>query len=167
VAAPSTIAAGTGYRPDEWQKFGPGCIAWARVQLCKKLVELKPVQCISGMALGWDQWLAEACIELGIPFIAAVPFFGQDSIWPKEDRYRYARLLSRASGVHYVCSDGYEPWKMHMRNRWMVARCTHLLAGWDGKAEGGTGSTVAHAMSKGFSEQNGTIVRVDPREYRP
>jgi hypothetical protein len=37
---------------------------------------------ISGMAQGWDQACAYACTVLSIPWTAAIPFAGQESMWP-------------------------------------------------------------------------------------
>jgi uncharacterized phage-like protein YoqJ len=62
-----------------------------------KFNELSPEKIISGMALGTDQWAACAAIELGIPFIAAVPFDGQDSKWPNESRKKFKFLLDSAA----------------------------------------------------------------------
>ena len=37
---------------------------------------------ISGMALGFDQAVAHVAVVLGIRFVAAVPFPGQQGRWP-------------------------------------------------------------------------------------
>jgi uncharacterized phage-like protein YoqJ len=36
-----------------------------------------------------------------------------------------------------ISRGGYEPWKMQVRNEWMIDRCDVLLALWDG-SRGGT-----------------------------
>lgn len=97
------------------------------------------------MALGWDVALAEAAVLLGIGFIAAVPFEGQEARWRQADRDRHRRLLSRASRVHVVCPGPYEPAKMRRRNEWMVDSTRQLLSLWDG-SPGGTANCVSHAL---------------------
>ena len=67
--------------------------------------KLNPSEVISGMALGWDMALAQAAINLGIPFIAAVPFIGQENMWIKKTQEYYKELLSKhADGMARVCS---------------------------------------------------------------
>ena len=154
------ITAFTGHRPN---KLGGYALDNpVRIRVCKRieeaLVELKPEEAISGMALGVDQWAAAICIPFGIPFIAAVPFVGQERVWPSESRAKYAELLEKASKVEIICDEGYAVWKMQKRNEWMVDRCHTLIAIWDGTS-GGTGNCVEYAKSIGKN-----IYRIDPRE---
>jgi uncharacterized phage-like protein YoqJ len=79
----------------------------------------KPTKIISGMAIGWDQALAHAAVENGIPFIAAVPFIGQEHIWPQEAKDTYHALLKQAEEVVIVCEGGFAPYKFHIRDQWM------------------------------------------------
>lgn len=102
------------------------------------------LQIISGMALGWDQAIAVGCVRLGIPFIAAVPFEGQESMWPIHSRKMYEALLKAARSVKYVCDPGYSVEKMQIRNEWMVDNCDSILALWNG-APGGTENCVKYA----------------------
>lgn len=122
----------------------------------RELNILKPEYCISGMALGIDSIAAEACIELDIPFIAAIPFEGQEKVWPKASQDRYHELLSKAESKHVVCEGGYVAWKLQKRNEWMVDKCNLLLAYWDG-SNGGTANCVRYAESK-----NKLITIIDP-----
>ena len=46
------------------------------------LERARPDAVISGMALGWDQAVARATADLGIPWVAAITFEGQESKWP-------------------------------------------------------------------------------------
>ena len=65
-----------------------------------------PDKVISGMAIGWDQAFAWAAVNNNIPFIAAVPFKGQESIWPQEAKDEYYLLLEKAAEVVIVCEGG-------------------------------------------------------------
>lgn len=147
------IVAGTGHRPD---KLG-GHTADAMRRLdafAEGLIDAaRPRKVISGMALGWDQALVKAAGSCGIPYIAAVPFKGQESRWPFFSRKLYEILLSGAAEVIYVCEPGYAPWKMQRRNEWMVNNCEVLLELWDG-SDGGTANCVRYADRKGVTAIN-------------
>lgn len=101
----------------------------------------------TGMALGWDQAVALACVELEIPFIACVPFEGQEKMWPKSSQLNYQELCSKAKEIVCVSGPGYSSWKMQLRNQYMVDSCDRLVAMWDG-TEGGTKNCVDYADLK-------------------
>jgi uncharacterized phage-like protein YoqJ len=111
------------------------------------------------MALGVDQIFAEVCIELGISFLAAVPFLGQEATWPTESKAKYHSLLTRAEGIIYVSEPGYAVWKMQARNCWITDHCDQLLACFDGSA-GGTANTVHYAERIGRP-----IRRINPKDF--
>ena len=140
------IVAGTGHRPN---KLG-GYTRDARTRLfntaIKSLEHLQPTKLISGMALGWDQALARACVELNIPFIAAVPFAGQETVWPAASQRAYHELCEAASDFIIVSPGGYSAAKMQIRNEWMVDHCDRVLALWDG-SPGGTRNCVDYAKT--------------------
>ena len=142
----------TGHRPDKLGNYVPNseperCV---RGSLTAYLTELQETQltlsAIIGMALGFDQWAAEICIELSIPFTAAVPFVGQESRWSYFSKQHYQKLLKAASDVVVVCEGDYRPFKLQKRNEWMIDRCDELIAAWDG-SNGGTANCVRYARS--------------------
>ena len=145
------VVAFTGHRPNKLGGYNTPNPTYNDVcdAIEKLLEELRPKMAISGMALGVDQWAAEICIELDIPFIAAVPFAGQGSRWPLESHVRYLDLLKAAKGVQEVCDPGYAAWKMQKRNEWMVDNCDVLIAVWDGLPSGGTYNCVEYAKQVG------------------
>lgn len=160
------ILAATGHRPEKLGGYQPNPMQTRlQARLRTDLARLGPKEGISGMALGWDQWFAQACVDLGIPFTAAVPFLGQEAIWPREAQDSYRLLLGEAARVVVVSPGEYEDWKMDVRNHWMVDNGTHLLACWNG-TQGGTAKTFRYAESKGWSIKDGRIIRVDPEECR-
>lgn len=139
------IFAATGHRPSKLGGYD--------FEVFHRLVDLadaylslahSPKRIICGMALGWDMACAEAAYRIGLPFIAAVPFAGQESKWPASSRQTYGRLLKAAYHVEIVCTGGYAAWKMQIRNEWMVARSDEILAMWDG-TEGGTANCIEYA----------------------
>lgn len=143
----------TGHRPDKLGGYSDS----ARIKLEKLakgvLTELKPTKVITGMALGWDQAIATACVELNIPFIAAIPFRGQETKWPVESQERYHKLLSHAAEVVIVCEGSYAAYKMQLRNQWIVDRCELLVALWDGSGSG-TKNCIDYAVAKGKPIRN-------------
>lgn len=108
---------------------------------------LQPDIAISGMALGWDQAWALACLDAGVPVIAAVPCTGQDSKWPVDSQALYQRTLRRCENVVFVTYGPYTPACMHKRDRWMVDHANELVVLWDGNPGGGTTATVEYAKS--------------------
>lgn len=149
----------TGHRPDKLGGYGPSATqervrSAIRKALSERRDEIEAV--ISGMALGVDQWAAEESLALNIPLIAAVPFAGQESVWPEQSQLRFRDLLSKASRVEIVCEGGYARWKMQRRNEWMVDHCDLLVAVWDGTT-GGTANCVKYASKVGRD-----VLRINP-----
>lgn len=156
------IVGATGHRPDKlggYDEITP-LRAWVRAQLRRQLRQLRPLYGISGMALGCDQDFTEACIELNIPFIAAVPFRGQERAWRREAQGAYKRLLAKAREIVIVSDGSYENWKMQARNEWIVDHCNVLLCVFDG-SPGGTANTVNYA-----DRVRREKIRIDPREFQ-
>lgn len=134
----------TGHRPE---KLG-GYTAHAKnkVHMFARyvLTSYCPSKVITGMALGWDMAIAQAAVDLGIPFVAAVPFKGQESQWPFESKHLYYKLIGRAAWVEYVSPPGFSPEKMQIRNEWIVDNCENLAALHDGSS-GGTNNCLKYA----------------------
>lgn len=146
------IIAATGHRPPKLGGYGEDVRLALRKLAVTYLAAELPEQAISGMALGWDEAFAEGAVELGIPFIAAVPFEGHDSRWPPESRQRLARLLSKATTI-YVVSDIPGSRAMQQRNEWMVDRAGKMCALWDGSF-GGTFNCLRYAKKIGRPVDN-------------
>lgn len=142
------MLAGTGHRPD---KLGGYSNTQTLDHFAYYLLQhLQPEKVISGMALGWDQSLALAAVQLGIPFIAAIPCPGQESRWPESGQQRYRALLGHASEQIVIATE-YSPKAMMDRNRWMVDQLVgpqdYLLALWNGTS-GGTKNCHDYAQKK-------------------
>jgi len=156
----------TGHRPD---KLGTNSVSgyvkdnplrvWIKTQMRDHLKQLRPIYAISGMAIGVDQDFAEVCIELRIPFVAAVPFEGQERTWPIESQEDYRALLAKAHEVVVVSDGPYERWKLHARNEWVVDHINVLIAVFDGTL-GGTANTVNYADRVQREKR-----RINPNEF--
>lgn len=140
----------TGHRPDKLGGYTADADArlreFARQVLPPLLVATSNTHVISGMALGWDQAVAQACVDLKIPFTAAVPFPEQDSRWPEASRLRWAALCAQAREVVTV-TETYSGANLQRRNEWMVDHGTAVGALWNGTS-GGTANCVRYAQRK-------------------
>lgn len=146
------IVAATGHRPEKLGGYGED-VRRRLITLATDYLQSNTLNTvISGMALGWDQAVAEACVALGIPFIAAVPFEGQERRWPPESQRRYAALLGRAESV-VIVSEYPGSKAMQLRNEWMVDRADKMLALWDG-SWGGTFNCIQYAKKRGVPIEN-------------
>ena len=140
--------AGTGHRPEKLGGYSKDIFNSLVLIAEKSLKSLKPTKVISGMALGWDQALAQASINLNIPLIAAIPFTNQDKVWIDSSKTYYKELLSKASEIVNVSNDNdYNIKYMQLRNEWMVDNCDVLLAMFDG-TNGGTANCINYAEQK-------------------
>lgn len=157
----------TGHRPDKlwigdysgYSALNP-LRAWVKSRTRSLLKQLRPIHAVSGMAPGFDQDFVEVCIDMGIPFVAAVPFEGQERMWPPEAQQQYRKQLKLAYEVVIVTEGGYERWKMQARNEWVVDHITDLIAAFDG-SPGGTANTVNYA-----NRVQRPVHRIDPNELR-
>lgn len=141
------IVAGTGHRPNKIGGFTTENF-FNLVEVAERwLSENNPDKVISGMALGWDMALAQACINSKIPFVAAIPFKGQESKWSFSQKELYKSILKFAEEIVYVSKEGFSAQKMQKRNEWMVDRADVILAMWDGTM-GGTYNCIRYAESK-------------------
>jgi len=135
----------TGHRPNKLggydQKIYNRLCNFAVLQL-RKLV---PTKVITGMALGWDTAIADSCVKLDIPFIAAIPFANQERMWPLHSQIIYTNLLQKSEKVEIIDKNPYFSLeKMHQRNEWMVNQSDMLLALWNG-TKGGTDHCIKFA----------------------
>lgn len=132
----------TGHRPDKLFTSFP--YSMENYEKLRKFAQMvvqqlpKDAVVISGMALGWDMAIAEACTDLGIPFIAYVPCRGQENVW-RDDRWKskYHALLALAMEVK-ILEEKYTYGCMNRRNAAMSDDCDELISLWNGDLKGGT-----------------------------
>lgn len=152
----------TGHRPQKlygFEESHPGNL-FIIYAIGNYLKEFKPTKVITGMALGADQWAAQWCIQLSIPFVAATPFKGQDRIWPEPSKKKYKYLLNRAEEIEIV-SKTYDNIgeALNSRNKWIVDNSDTMLGVFGGYA-GGTKNCLEYAKSK-----NKKIDIINPGDY--
>lgn len=158
------IAAVTGHRPDKLGREYDGVGPYSdriRSWLWLQVKTLDITQGISGMALGTDMLWAEVCIELGIPFVAAVPCDNQDKMWPQKSKDRYKALIAKAERVVNVSPGPYAAWKMQRRNIWMIDNSGILLSVYDG-TQGGTRNCIEYAKGQQIKRPDYKILTLNP-----
>lgn len=110
------------------------------------LRRLEPSRVILGLAIGFDTAVAIACVELQIPFVAAIPFDEQARFWQPNQKRAYEVLLGKAERV----------WKptgvvgnacYFVRNNYIVDN-SDLLLGFVVRKEGGSAYTWDYAAKK-------------------
>lgn len=132
----------TGHRPDKLPADRPRLVRFASA-----MIELHaPAKVLTGMALGWDSIIAEACRRLRVPFDAYIPGLRQDLRWSPEDSLQYHFLLNKAARVVRVTDGPCDDAAFEARNRRLVDDCTRLAAFWNGTL-GGTANCVRYAVS--------------------
>ena len=109
------------------------------------LIEHKPELVITGMALGWDTWVAEECIKLEIPIHCYIPFKDQGSKWSFTDMCRYENIIKKSDKV-FTLSQEYYPECFLKRDRAMVDSADFIIALLDPEIKhGGTRYTYSYA----------------------
>ena len=103
---------------------------------------------ISGMARGTDLWAAEIILELRktnkeLKLICAVPYEGFAQKWSEDWQKLYLHVLTEADLVR-VIGQRYHPSVFQVRNEWMVAHSSRVIAVYNGQS-GGTRNTIAYA----------------------
>jgi uncharacterized phage-like protein YoqJ len=140
----------TGHRPDklgDWDPLHP-VVARVKKGLRDAIATNWPEHLVTGMALGTDTWAAETCLELGVPFIAALPCDDMTAMWRPFAKERWFTLCSKAKEVVVVSPGPYKPWKMQKRNEWVVDHCDVLMSVFDG-SPGGTYNCLEYAAQVG------------------
>ncbi len=108
--------------------------------------KLNPSIVLTGMAVGFDQLIAENCILNNIPFKACIPFEGQEVLWPEHIKLKYYYLLEKAQEIYLVSPPGYAAWKLLVRNKYMVDQSKAVVAYYDAsKNTGGTKHCVEYS----------------------
>lgn len=109
---------------------------------------------ISGMAIGFDTWLAEVCLDIGIPVHAYVPFKGQESKWIPSAIEHYNNILSKCENIVYI-ANSYSNKAFLDRNKAMVDKCDILFALADPyNLDSGTAHTVEYAKKQNKEIEN-------------
>lgn len=130
------------------------------MQVIERLVERGCTHFISGMAMGFDTWVAEDVLQLkkrnkALTLECAIPFPDQAKGWKKESQKRRADIIAK-SDVQTLVSEFFTRGCFHARNRYMVDRADVVVCAYSGQ-KGGTAYTVDYAL-----KQDKIVVQIDP-----
>lgn len=89
----------------------------------------------SGMASGVDLWFCNTCFQMGIPYVACIPFEEQADTMGEEERDYRQRLINGAVSVRAV------------KNSWMVEASDMGIIVWDGN-KGGTHNVLQQMVER-------------------
>ena len=156
----------TGYRPEKMpfheSKRDKQYLAFRAVlsHVILRLTELGGTYFISGVARGFDTWVAEEILKLrkenkDISLECAIPFPGQADSWEKADQKRRYKILT-ATDESVIISEQYSRGCFFARNRYMVDKADVVVCAFNGKS-GGTAYTVDYAL-----KHNKIVIQIDP-----
>ena len=109
---------------------------------------------LDGFAIGFDtvcfDILTEIKKEKDIKIIGCLPCINQSEKFNLSQKEKYNKMLASADEIIYVTEKFYTPDCMMKRNKFMVDRCSLVLA-YLRKNSGGTYKTVLYADEKGIA----------------
>ncbi len=161
------IIVGTGHRPtklftsDHYTEKNYQLLVRFFIEIVwPKFIEngLEPSLVVSGMALGFDQAMAESAVLAGYPVHVMIPYKNMEKAWSKNQQTvaRYYALLALIQDNGGQISYGYEEyignWQLQKRNKDMVDQIPTKADGMiltlsDGTA-GGTANCLGYAKTK-------------------
>jgi uncharacterized phage-like protein YoqJ len=140
----------TGHRPPRLGGYNYK-VATATLDTAFKVLEhFEPKKVITGMALGFDIAVAKACLIEKIPFIAVLPFRGQERKWSERDIETYHKCLEGAETVIYHSVKSNKSAYIE-RDKYMVDMCDYVVGLYDGVPIGGTHETMMYACQRRVS----------------
>lgn len=113
---------------------------------------------MTGMAWGFDLAAAEQVIRLkemysDVDLVLVEPFDGFRRLFSGVDASRYDKIVAAASQRIYV-GDSATRENFFLRNNYLVAYSSRLIAWWNGVKRGGTAYTVKRALREGVVVDN-------------
>ncbi len=126
----------SGHREEKLATYDHNWISTRITSLVKLLMSEKGVSlAYSGMASGVDLYFCKACVIHQLPFIACVPFDGQEELMSKEASLARSEYLKQASSI------------MKVKNSWMVEHADVAIVVFDGN-KGGTHNVFQQLVEK-------------------
>lgn len=117
------IFSGFGHKPDELGGYSKDVLAKLIAFAVETIPQFGATKIISGLSLGFEQAIAMAAIELELPLIVALPFEGQETVWPEKSQVFYHTLLNQATEIKLVSPGRYDVKKFQERDRWIIDNC--------------------------------------------
>lgn len=134
-----------GHRPPELGGYEDNLVSSSvRAKLSEILAAKSAVSpsmvVLTGLGLGAEQLAAEAARDAGVPYVAVLPFPGQELLWPQPSQERYKELLGDADGHVLMQARGPESKQkfagaMARRDAWLARHANEAVIVWDGADE--------------------------------
>lgn len=133
------------------------------MQVIERLVQRGCTHFISGLAMGFDTWVAEDILLLketnkALTLECAIPFKDQAKSWKKADQDRREAIISMADAT-VLLGPSYSQGCFQARNRYMVDQADVVTCAYNGQ-EGGTAYTVAYAL-----RNDKIVIQIDPETF--
>jgi len=136
------LVAVIGHKPPDLGGYDANAVSDAvRAKLAQVLTakrQLHPdLVVLTGLGLGAEQLGAEAAAEVGVPYVAVLPFPDPDSQWPASSRKAFHAL---AEGAHATVVLDHKPpatkqlagAALRRRDAWLARHAHEAIAVWDG-----------------------------------
>ena len=128
----------------------------------EQLVQSGVITFYNGLALGFDLLCAEILLDLkkkypAIHLIGCVPFYGQESSFPAEEKKRYVSVLKQCDDV-VILSQSYYKACCLVRDQYMVDRADVLVA-YCVKKTGGAAYTVKQFLKRKDKAESPNLAR--------
>ena len=158
----------TGYRPEKLPfRESESDAAYLRFRktlykVIRRMAELGYTDFVSGVAMGFDTWVAEDVLRLraerrDVHLECAIPFPTQADRWRERDKFRRDCILAAADSVVTLSSE-YTKNAFFLRNRYMVDGADAIVCCYDGQT-GGTAYTIDYAKKQGK-----VIIQINPSD---
>jgi uncharacterized phage-like protein YoqJ len=120
---------------------------------------------VTGLQLGAEQIGAEAAADVGVPYVAVLPYPEPDRVWPAEAREHYRALLRGAEAAVQLERKVPDTRQkagasLARRDGWLAAQVDEAIVVWDG-GDAAVGKQVRKLQGR-VGEENVWIV--DPAE---
>jgi ribonuclease HI len=119
---------------------GAAARAWLAQLLVARRRAVTDLVVVTGLRRGAEQWAAQAAAEVGVPYVAVLPWPGPDADWPPADRAVFAELAGGAQ--RQVVLQGEAPSgpgkaraALERRNAWLARAAAEAVVVWDGADE--------------------------------
>jgi ribonuclease HI/uncharacterized phage-like protein YoqJ len=160
-----------GHRPPELGGYEPDnpVVARLRRTIGEVLAAQREMQpdliVVTGLQLGAEQIGAEAAADVGVPYVAVLPYPEPDRIWPAEAREHYRALLRGAEAAVQLERKVPETRRkagasLARRDGWLAAQVDEAVVVWDGD-DAAVGKLVRKLQSR-LGEENVWIVEPAP-----
>ena len=142
----------------------PNAWGWVKPTLNHQLDALEPpVIAVSSLAIGADQLFASIVLQRGGQIHAVIPFQGYERTFAPQDLNEYHRILSKATVVEIMQTDGTDEDKYLAAGKRIVELADLVIAVWNGKpakGKGGTADIVAYAIRRGTK-----LTHINPMDH--